>query len=136
VLDPQESALVEERLAHDRIRIHRGVELSRVIGNRGRVAAVETTSGHQLPCQMLAVAIGIAPRLELATQAGLAAGRGIWTDATFQTSDPDIYAAGDVAEVLDPETGKRVLDSLWSMAIEQGRAAGENCLSFNAHRIR
>jgi NADPH-dependent 2,4-dienoyl-CoA reductase/sulfur reductase-like enzyme len=126
VLDPQESVLVEERLAHDRIRIHRGVELSGVIGNRGRVAAIETTSGDRLPCQMLAVAIGIQPRLELATQAGLATGRGIWTDETFRTSDPDIYAAGDVAEVLDTDTGKRVLDSLWSMAIEQGMAAGEN----------
>jgi NADPH-dependent 2,4-dienoyl-CoA reductase/sulfur reductase-like enzyme len=126
VLDAQESALVEERLAHDRIRIHRGIELSCVLGNRGRVAAVETTSGDRLPCDILAVAIGIQPRFELAAQAGLATGRGIWTDETFQTSDPDIYAAGDVAEVLDPDTGKRVLDSLWSMAIEQGRAAGEN----------
>jgi NADPH-dependent 2,4-dienoyl-CoA reductase/sulfur reductase-like enzyme len=126
VLDSQESALVEERLAHDRIRIHRGVELSRVLGNRGRVEAIETASGERLSCQMVAVAIGIQPRLELARQAGLDAGRGIWTDETLQTSDPDIYAAGDVAEVLDPDTGKRVLDSLWSMAIEQGRAAGEN----------
>lgn len=126
VLDPQESAVVEERLAHDRIRIHRGVELGGVIGNRGRVVAIETTAGDRLPCQMVAVAIGIQPRLELAAQAGLEIGRGIWTDETFQTSDPDIYAAGDVAEVLDPESGKRVLDSLWSMAVEQGRAAGEN----------
>ena len=126
VLDPEESTLVETRLAHDHIRIHRGVELAGVIGRRGRVAAIETRAGERLACDLLAVAIGTQPRLELARQAGLATGRGLHTDATFQTSDPDIYAAGDVAEVLDPATGARVLDSLWSVAIEQGRAAGEN----------
>jgi NAD(P)H-nitrite reductase large subunit len=126
VLDPHESALVERRLAEEQIRIHHGEELTRVVGHRGRVAAIETRSGTRIACDILAVAIGIQPRLELAKQAGLETGRGIWTDATFHTSDPDIFAAGDVAEVLDPTTGSRGLDSLWSIANEQGRAAGES----------
>jgi len=126
VLDPQESALVETRLADERIRVHRGVDLAAVVERRGRVVAIDTLSGSRLPCDLLAVAIGTQPRLDLARQAGLATGRGIWTDDTFRTSDADIYAAGDVAEVLDPGTGERVLDSLWSVAIEQGKAAGEN----------
>ncbi len=126
VLDPHESALVEERLTEDGIRIHRGVELAGVIGHKGRVAAVETTDGTRIACDILAVAIGTQPRLELARQGGLETGRGIWTDAALQTSDPDIFAAGDVAEVLDSATGKRSLDALWSIAKEQGRVAGEN----------
>ncbi|MBM2843464.1 MAG: hypothetical protein HW404_1301 [Anaerolineales bacterium] len=89
VLDPQESALVETRLADERIRVHRGVELAAVVERRGRVAAIDTRSGTRLPCDILAVAIGTQPRLDLARQAGLATGRGIWTDATFRTSDPD-----------------------------------------------
>lgn len=124
VLDPHESDLVEGRLEEDGIRIHLGVELARVIGHKGRVSAVETRDGAVLACDILAVAIGTQARLELAEQAGLETGRGIWTDATFQTGDPDIFAAGDAAEVLDPVTGKRGIDSLWSVAIEQGRAAG------------
>ncbi len=126
VLSPHESTLVEERLVEDGIRIHRGVELARVIGRRDRVSAVETQTGAVLSCDLLAVAIGTQPRIELAQQAGLETGRGIWTDDTFQTSDPDIFAAGDAAEVADPATGKRGIDSLWSVAIEQGRAAGDN----------
>ena len=55
---------------------------------------------------------------------------------TFQTSDPDIFAAGDAAEVLDPATGKRGLDSLWSVAIEQGRAAGDNLSGVVRHYRR
>jgi NADPH-dependent 2,4-dienoyl-CoA reductase/sulfur reductase-like enzyme len=126
VLSPHESTLVEERLVDDGIRIHRGTELARVIGHKDRVSAVETQGGDMLPCDLLAVAIGTQPRIELAREAGLETGRGIWTDDTFRTSDPDIFAAGDAAEVLDPATGKRGLDSLWSVAIEQGRAAGDN----------
>jgi NADPH-dependent 2,4-dienoyl-CoA reductase/sulfur reductase-like enzyme len=125
VLDPHESALVEEHLAEDRIRIQRGVELAGVIGRDGRVSAIKTRDGAVIRCDILAVAIGTQPRLELAQGAGLETGRGIWTDATFQTSDPDIFAAGDAAEVLDPATGKRAVDSLWSVSIEQGRVAGD-----------
>ena len=126
VLDPHESELVEERLIEDRIQIHHGVELGSVIGHQGKVVAVETLTGDRIECDMLAVAVGVQPRLELAKQIGLPTGRGIWTDETLATSDPYIFAAGDVAEVLDPKTGKRGVDSLWSVAQEQGRVAGEN----------
>jgi NAD(P)H-nitrite reductase large subunit len=126
VLSPHESTLVEERLVADGIRIHRGTELARIVGRKDRVSAVETADGSVLPCDLLAVAIGTQPRIELAQQAGLETGRGIWTDDSFQTSDPDIFAAGDVAEMADPDTGKRGLNSLWSVAIETGRVAGDS----------
>jgi NADPH-dependent 2,4-dienoyl-CoA reductase/sulfur reductase-like enzyme len=136
VLDPHESALVEARLEGDGIRIHRGVELAGVIGRNERVVAVETSDGARLACDILAVAIGTQPRLELAQGAGLATGRGIWTDATFGTSDPDIFAAGDAAEVLDPATGKRGIDSLWSIAMEHGRVAGEHMVGVGQPYVR
>ena len=72
----------------------------------------------------MAVAIGIRPRKELAEQAGLLVGRGVRVNQCLQTSHPDIFAAGDVAEVLDPRSGEYVLDSLWNPAIEMGAAAG------------
>jgi len=126
VLDVGESTLVESRLEEEGIRLHRRTDLAAVVGRGRSVAGVETTDGRRLACGMLAVAIGIQPRLDLARDAGLAVGRGTWTDEYFQTSDPDVFAAGDAAEVFDPATGDRVLDSLWSIAIEQGRAAGAN----------
>jgi NAD(P)H-nitrite reductase large subunit len=126
VLDPDESQLVESRLESGGVRIRRQSEIARVLGKRGEVVGVELTSGEKLACGMLGVAIGIAPRLELARTAGVAIERGILTDEYMATSVPDIYAAGDVAQAFDRASGRHVLDSLWWVAIEQGRAAGEN----------
>lgn len=126
VLDARESEMVEARLAHDGIMIRRNTELGRVIGHRDRVAAIETREGERIDCDLLAVAVGVQPRLELAAQAGLETGRAIFTDDSLAASEPDVYAAGDAAEVLDPVTGRRGIDSLWSVAIAQGRIAGAN----------
>jgi NAD(P)H-nitrite reductase large subunit len=79
-----------------------------------------------MKCDLLAYAIGIRPRLELVRAIGLNLDRGILADEHLQTNDPDIFAAGDVAQVFDPLSGRSVLDSLWNPAREQGRVAGMN----------
>ena len=74
VLDEVESRIVERRLAHDGIRIHYHTNLVEVLGQKGRVTAVQAEENGRpltLPCQMAAFAIGIQPRMELAVQAGL-----------------------------------------------------------------
>ncbi len=125
VLDEDEAALVERKFEEDGIRLHRRTELMRLHGQRGRLTAVETSQGT-IEAQILAVAIGIRPRLELAHAAGLEVNRGVLVDEHMATSVRNIYAAGDVAEVFDPASGRTVLDSLWWVALEQGRAAGRN----------
>lgn len=126
VLDQEESRIVEQRLAEEGVRIHFNTELEAILGQRGRVAGVRTKDGRQLKCEMVAVAIGIRPRKELAESCGLKVERGIRVDACMQTSAADIYAAGDVAQVYDPFSGKYVLDSLWGPARDQGAIAGFN----------
>ena len=96
------------------------------LGVRGRLTAVETRAGATIPCDMLAVAIGVRPRAELAHQAGLTVDRGVEVDAYLKTSARDVFAAGDVAQVFDPTSGCATLDVLWSTAVAQGRVAGAN----------
>jgi NAD(P)H-nitrite reductase large subunit len=126
VLDEEESKLVEERLKRHGVKIHYHSELGKIIGKRGRLVAIQTKAGKTLKCQILAVAIGVRPRLELARTAGLKIDRGVLVDQYMHTSREDIFAAGDVAQVYDPYSGKYVLDSLWRPALEQGQAAGAN----------
>jgi nitrite reductase (NADH) large subunit len=126
VLDAVESAIVEERLEMEGVRIHRRTEVARAVGENERLIAVETVAGERLSCEVLAVAVGIRPRLELARAAGIQVDRGITVNELLETSAANVFAAGDVAQVLDPATGRAELDALWNSALRMGRAAGAN----------
>jgi NAD(P)H-nitrite reductase large subunit len=126
VLDETESRIVQERLGHEGVQLHTQTQVKQVLGARGRVTAVETQAGANIPCQMVAVAIGVRPRVELAKQAGLVVDRGVVVNQFLQTSVPDVFAAGDIAQVANPDGGAPTLDVLWSTALAQGRVVGAN----------
>lgn len=126
VLSETESRMVEAGLRAKGVQIHTFTELARILGRNGRVAAVETHDGTQIPCDLVAVAIGVLPQKALGEAAGLDCARGILVDSYLRSSVPDIFAAGDVAEVRDPVTGKGSIEVLWSSAVEKGRVAGLN----------
>ena len=126
VLDEQESQIIEQRLQKQGVKIHYHSELVEVYGERGHMQGVRLRDGSMLRCDILAYAIGICPRLELAQEAGLAIDRGVLVNEYLQTSSPDIYAAGDAAQVYDPMSERSIIDSLWGPAREQGHIAGLN----------
>jgi NAD(P)H-nitrite reductase large subunit len=126
VLDEQESHIVEHRLRAEGVTLHHHAEIVEVSGRSGRVDGVRLLDGQTLSCNLVAYAIGIRPRTELARQAGLAIDRGILVNEYLETNDADIFAAGDVAQVYDPMSGRSILDSLWAPARQQGYVAGLN----------
>ena len=121
VLDEAESRIVMDRLRHEGVVLRTNTQVKRLHGARGQLTGVETASGEVIPCQMLAFAIGVKPRVDLAEQAGLTVDKGIVVNDYLETSRPGVYAAGDVAQV-----GKAPLDVLWPTALSQGRVAGAN----------
>ena len=102
-------------------------------GHEGRVTAVLTSEGAELPADVVVVAIGAAPNVALAEAAGLElaapeAGGGVLVDAALRTSDPDIFAAGDVANVAHPLLGRQVRVEHWANALHGGPAAARSML--------
>ena len=126
VLEEAESRWIERRLQHDGVQIHFQADLVEILGKRGQVSGVRLADRRQIPCQMVAVAIGVRPRLALAESAGLKVERGVLVDEHLRTNDADIYAAGDVAQVFDPISGKATVASLWGPSRQQGHTAGLN----------
>ncbi|HLV57840.1 MAG TPA: FAD-dependent oxidoreductase [Natronosporangium sp.] len=94
----------------------------------GRLRAVVLTDGSELPADLAVVGIGITPNTELAVAAGLTVENGIVTDASLRTSDPDIYACGDVACTPNTVAGRRIRVEHWSNALNGGPAAARAML--------
>lgn len=136
VLSEPESRLVEDGLRREGIGLHHFTELARILGRDGRVTGVETTGGDVIPCDVVAVAIGVRPRVGLARDAGLDCGRGITVDEYLRSSDERVFAAGDVAEVLDAATGRPTMEVLWNSAVAKGRVAGLNMATEAVHPYR
>ena len=133
VLSEPESRLVEESLQREGMQIRHYTQLVRIAGRNGRVAAVEIGDGTTIPCDLVAVAIGVRARIGLAREAGLDCGRGILVDEHLRSSDEHIFAAGDVAETLDEATGRRTMEVLWNSALAKGRVAGLNMATDPTH---
>lgn len=126
VLGETEAHMVERHLVHDGAAIHHNTEITEILGKGGKVKGVRTTSGNMIPCDMVAVGIGVKPRMELAQAAGLKTERGILSDEFLQTSNPDIFCAGDAAQIFDPISGHSSIDNLWYPGRKQGRIAAMN----------
>jgi 3-phenylpropionate/trans-cinnamate dioxygenase ferredoxin reductase subunit len=107
--------------------LHLGVNVDALIGS-DRVEAVRLNDGSELSAAVVVVGIGVEPRVELATGAGLSVDNGILVDEFLQTSVPDVYAVGDVASVFHRRYGRSFRLEHWSAALNQGPAAARNML--------
>ena len=89
---------------------------------------VRLSSGKELSADFVILSIGVRPNSQLAVQAGLKCNErgGICVDEQLRTSDPDIYAAGDVIEVADPVFGEKTMIPLAGPANRQARIVADN----------
>ncbi|QIW24635.1 FAD-dependent oxidoreductase [Sulfolobus sp. S-194] len=93
-----------------------------------KVKGVITSSGKNIDADLVLVAVGIQPNVEIAKNSGIEADNGIIVDEYLRTSVKDIYAAGDVANIYDPREKKRKRIEHWNNAEYTGRLAARNML--------
>ena len=129
LMDEDISLLLEEYLRENGVDVRKGSRVVRLLGDgTGRVAGVETADGQQVEADLVMMAIGVRPNVELAKAAGLEIGEtgAIAVNEFLQTSDPDIYAGGDCVENTCMITGRKVYAPLGSTANKHGRVIGDN----------
>ncbi|MFF8590418.1 NAD(P)/FAD-dependent oxidoreductase [Streptomyces sp. NPDC015220] len=133
VLGPELGQLFAELHREHGVRFHFGARLTEIVGQDGVVLAARTDDGEEHPCHDVLAAIGAAPRVALAEAAGLELtgrehGGGIAVDERLRTSDPDIYAVGDVAAFPHGLFDTRLRVEHWANALNGGPAAARAML--------
>jgi NADPH-dependent 2,4-dienoyl-CoA reductase/sulfur reductase-like enzyme/rhodanese-related sulfurtransferase len=124
-MDPEFGAMIQAGLAERGITVRTGVGVSAVTAD-----SVLLSDGSSLPAEMVLLSVGVRPQLALAKSVGLEIGEsgGLVVDERMRTKDPDIYAAGDMVEVVQKMNGKKVRIPLAGPANRQGRIAATNAL--------
>lgn len=125
ILDEKSSKQVKKHLEDNGIKFHLENTVVKATSKGKQITAVTLKDGKKLACDLLILAVGVRPCTELAEKAELEVNRGIITDTqTMQTSDSNIYAAGDCCVSTDMLDGTKKIIALWPNAVQQGTVAG------------
>jgi len=127
ILDEEASSLEEKALTQAGVEVVTGHTVDKVRSYLpGEATGVILDDSQPIPCEVVVVAIGVQPRMELVADSGIRTNRGIIVDRHMATSKSDVYACGDVAEAYDFVHGDNRLTPIWPNAYLGGRIAGLN----------
>jgi 3-phenylpropionate/trans-cinnamate dioxygenase ferredoxin reductase subunit len=101
------------------VEIRTTVQVAEITGAGGRADGVLLGDGSRVAADVVVVGVGITPNTQLATQAGVKVENGVVVDERLRSSDPDIYAAGDVACAFHPLLGRHIRVEHWANALNQ-----------------
>ncbi len=133
LLDREMAMLVQSYLADKGIKILTNSKVTEIIAGNGRVKGVKVDGVKEIPADLVLMAVGVRPNIELAQDCGLEIGRfAIKVDECMRTSDPSIFAGGDCVENKCLITGQPIYTPLGSVANKHGRVIGDNVTGGNS----
>jgi NADPH-dependent 2,4-dienoyl-CoA reductase/sulfur reductase-like enzyme len=118
VLPQEEAQLITDHISSHGIELLLQEELQEILPDEktGRVRAIKTKSGRELPCQFVGITTGVKPNIDFLQNTGIALDRGILVNECFETSQPDVYAISDCAQFRNPAPGNPAMEQLWYTA--------------------
>jgi len=120
VFTPEMSNFFEGYYAGKGVRIVKSSSVKELRGD-ATVRSAVLSDGNRIPCDLVVAGIGVEPLVELASSSGLEVSNGIVVNEYLKTTDPNIFAAGDVANYQDVLFGKRRRVEHWDNAVSQGQ---------------
>ncbi len=132
VLPAEESAMINRHIREHHVDLRLATELKQIgAGAKGRVAAVTTTAGETIACELVGLTAGVRPNINLAANSGIETNLGILVDEYLETNVPGVFAIGDCAELRRPLPHRRAIEPVWY----SGRMMGETlALTLTASR--
>jgi NAD(P)H-nitrite reductase large subunit len=132
MLDADSARLVEGWLRNKGVQLHLGTTVRDIALQNGR-KLVSLADGRHIAADLVIVATGIRPNLDLVQGSGIAVDQGILVNDRMQTNFPFIYAAGDVAQGPDLFGDRPAVHAIQPTAVDHGRVAGANMAGHEVH---
>lgn len=127
ILPREESTLINEVIREQGIDLRLQAELKEIVDDgSGRAGAVVTGAGDHLTCELVGLTAGVGPNLSAVAQSDIPVGHGILVDFGFRTAVPDVFAAGDCAEIVTPAGQRNRLEQLWYTGRMHGEVVAQN----------
>lgn len=125
VLPAEESAMINRHIREHHVDLRLSTELKEILSDdSGRARAVVTGDGEEIACEFVGLTAGVSPNIDFLKGSGLETNRGILVNPYLQTSDPNVYAAGDCAEFRQTNGLRRSLEQVWYTGRMMGEALG------------
>lgn len=128
VLPREEAELVGRHIREHHIGLQLGTELKEILSDeKGRVRAVVTSKGHEIPCQFVGLTAGVTPNIDFLRNSELEVNRGVKVDEFFRTNIADVYSIGDCAEFEKaPASDRRNIEQVWYTGRMHGETLAHN----------
>jgi NADPH-dependent 2,4-dienoyl-CoA reductase/sulfur reductase-like enzyme len=120
LFSPEMSSFFESYYVARGVRFVKGATVTELRGD-GAVNSVVLANGQAIACEMAVAGVGVLPSTDMLRNSGILVGDGIMTNEYLETNQPDIYAAGDVANYPDVLFAKRRRVEHWDNAVSQGQ---------------
>jgi 3-phenylpropionate/trans-cinnamate dioxygenase ferredoxin reductase subunit len=132
VLGPEVAKVFADLHSDNGVDLRFGAHTEEIVTEGGRATGVRLADGTVIDADAVVVGIGAAPNTRLAEEAGLAVDDGVVLDAALRSTDPDIFAVGDIAKALHPLLGRHVRVEHWANALNQPTTAAAAMLGNEA----
>ena len=126
VLPKEEGGMIADHMIKDHhVNLRLEEELDEVIeGENGRTCAIITKKGERIECELVGLTAGVHPNVDFLKETKLEIGRGIKVNKFLETNIPNVYAAGDCAEVQETVPGRRPIEAVWYVGRMMGETLG------------
>lgn len=122
VLPNEESQMINRHIRKHHVDLRLDTELKEILSDdNGRVKAIITSDGEEIPCQFVGLTAGVHPNIEFVMSSDIETDRGILVNEYLETNIQDVYSVGDCAQFKVPLTGRRPIEQVWYT----GRMHGE-----------
>ncbi len=127
ILPAEESAMITREIRASGMDLRLGEELEEIVdGGSGEAVAVITKGGDRIDCQVVGLTAGVSPNKAIAEGSGIPCGRGILVDWSLKSDAPDVWAAGDCAELVNAGETRNTIQQVWYTGKAQGVVAAES----------